>query len=66
MDLAESVTVPDRRLVGPMAMRVVVLVLVIMLMIMHVIVRVGICPAVAIAGFAHGERNKITLRPQHP
>jgi hypothetical protein len=47
-------------------MRVVVLVLVIMLMIMYVIVRVGICPAGAIAGFAHGERNEITLRPQHP
>jgi hypothetical protein len=43
-----------------------VVVLVIVIVLMYVIVRVGICPAGAIAGFAHGERNKITLRPQHP
>jgi hypothetical protein len=41
-----------------MAMRMVVIV--------TVIVRVGIGPVAAIAGLAHGDRQKITLRPQHP
>ena len=43
-----------------MAMRVVVIVVV------TVILRVGIGPVGAIAGLAHGDRHKITLRPQHP
>ena len=57
MDFAESVAVPDHRLAVPTTMRVVV------------IPRVGIRPASAIVrltGFAHGERYKIALHPQHP
>ena len=65
MDFAESVAVPDHRLAVPMtmAMRVVVS------MVVTVIPRVSIRPTGAIArltGFAHGERHKIALRPQHP
>lgn len=42
---------------------------VIMVVVAGVNVRVGIRPTGAIAGFAgfaHGERHKVTLRPQHP
>ena len=60
VDLTKSVAVPDHGLAVPMAMRVVVIVVV------TVILRVGIGPVGAIAGLAHGDRHKITLRPQHP
>ena len=65
MDLAKSMAVVDHRLVVPMPMRVVVSVVVTV----TVIPRVGIRPANAVArlaGFAHGERGKIALHPQHP
>jgi hypothetical protein len=63
MDLAESVTMPDHRFAVPMVVRVVVI------MVVTVILRAGIGPTAAVArlaGFAHGECHKISLRPQHP
>ena len=58
MDFAETVAVPDHRLVAaaaismPMAMRVVVV-----SMVVTVIARM------TVTRFAHGERHKIALRP---
>ncbi|HEX7428258.1 MAG TPA: hypothetical protein VF328_15300, partial [Mycobacterium sp.] len=59
MDLPKSVAMPDDRLAVPMAMQVVV----------SLVVIVILCAIDAIArltGFAHGERHKIALHPQHP
>ena len=73
--LAEAVAVPDHGLAGTMAMRMVMtmimvvamvmimLMIVVMLAVVGVIVRVVFRATGTIAGFAHGERNQITLRP---
>ncbi|WFU45935.1 hypothetical protein QA640_44910 (plasmid) [Bradyrhizobium sp. CB82] len=59
VDLAESVAMPDHRLAVLMAAQMVVR--------MVVIVIPRAASAIArLAGFAHGERHKIALRPQHP
>jgi len=72
MNFAKSVAVPDHMLVVSMIMsvRMVMAVRVVVAsMVVTVIPRVLIratCPVAPVPGFAHSERDKITLRPQHP
>ena len=69
MDFAESVAVPDHRLAVPMIMSMAMRVIVgsmVVTMLPRVSIRRPTCSVARLAGFAHSERHKIALRPQHP